>query len=424
MPLRAVGEPVETPGPRIGGVEDAAQVADAFLASAVGGPTGGRRRARFHTLRVADIRPLTDASAEVTFAVPERLAGEFEYLAGQHVALRADIDGREVRRSYSLCRAPSTGSGTGGVGSGTGGVGSGTGGVGTVSVAIKRDLGGRFSTWALSELSVGDEVDVMSPQGTFTSTLADLDGAHVAGIAAGSGITPLMALAATVLARSETSRFTLVYTNRSTTDVMFLDELADLKDRYPTRLALHHVLSREQRSAPLLSGRIDEERLRHILDALVLPETVDEWFLCGPFELVQLCRDTLESVGVDRDHVRYELFTTGEPGRDEGDAGRPVIVQRGDPVVTIEITLDGQSSTIDSPVSAHESILNAALRVRPDVPFACAGGVCGTCRARLLVGSVAMTENYALEPDELERGYVLTCQSHPTTERVVVDYDV
>ena len=276
-------------------------------------------------------------SAEVTFAVPEQLAGEFEYLAGQHVALRAEIDGREVRRSYSLCRPPSTQA-------------AGADGPATVSVAIKRDLGGRFSTWALSELRVGDELDVMSPQGTFTSTLADLDGAHVAGIAAGSGITPLMALAATVLARSETSRFTLVYTNRSTTDVMFLDELADLKDRYPTRLALHHVLSREQRSAPLLSGRIDEERLRRILDALVLPETVDEWFLCGPFELVQLCRDTLESVGVDRAHVRYELFTTGEPGRDEGDAGRPVVVQRGDPVFTIEITLDGQSSTIESPI--------------------------------------------------------------------------
>jgi ring-1,2-phenylacetyl-CoA epoxidase subunit PaaE len=354
------------PAQNVGSIEDATQIADAFLASAVGGPSGSRRRARFHTLRVAEVRPLTDASIEVTFAVPDELIGDYDYLAGQHVALRTQLDGREVRRSYSLCRPPAPGS---------------------VSVAIKRDLGGRFSTWALSELEVGDELDVMSPQGTFTSTLADLDGAHVAGIAAGSGITPLMALASTVLARSETSRFTLVYTNRSTTDVMFLDELADLKDRYPTRLALHHVLSREQRSAPLLSGRIDEERLRRILDTLVLPETVDEWFLCGPFELVQLCRDTLESVGVDRSHVRYELFTTGEPGRDEGDAGRPVIVQQGDPVVTIEITLDGLSSTIESPTSAHESILNAALRVRADVPFACAGGVCGTCRARLLSGS-------------------------------------
>lgn len=391
------------PAQNIATQSDAEAVADAFLASAVGGPAGSRKRARFHTLRVADVRPLTDAAVEVTFQVPDDLAGEFDYLAGQHVALRTRIDGREVRRSYSLCRPPAPGA---------------------VSVAIKRDLGGRFSTWAQSELKPGDELEVMSPQGSFTSTLAHLDGAHVAGIAAGSGITPLMALAATVLARSETSRFTLVYTNRSTTDVMFLEELADLKDRYPTRLALHHVLSREQRAAPLLSGRIDEDRLRRILDALVLPETVDEWFLCGPFELVQLCRDTLDAVGVDSAHVRYELFTTGEPGRDEGDAGRPVVVTQGDPVYTIEVTLDGQSSTIESPVGAHESILNAALRVRPDVPFACAGGVCGTCRARLLVGSVAMTENYALEPDELERGYVLTCQSHPTSDRVAVDYDV
>lgn len=370
-----------------------------------------RRRARFHTLRVSEVRPLTESSVEVTFAVPPELAGEFDYLAGQHVALRAHIDGREVRRSYSLCRAPSTSSGPGT-------------GDRTVSVAIKRDQGGRFSTWAQTDLRPGDELDVMSPQGTFTSMLPDLDGAHVAAVAAGSGITPVMALASTLLARSETSRFTLVYTNRATTDVMFLEDLADLKDRYPTRLALHHVLSREQRSAPLLSGRIDDERLRRILDVLVLPETVDEWFLCGPFDLVQRCRDTLDDIGVDRAHVRYELFTTGEPGRDETDAGRPVIVRPDEPVRTIEVTLDGQSSTIESPVSANESILSAALRVRPDVPFACAGGVCGTCRARLLVGSVTMTENYALEPDELERGYVLTCQSHPTSDRVAVDYDV
>jgi ring-1,2-phenylacetyl-CoA epoxidase subunit PaaE len=391
-------------------VADAERVADALLASAVGGPSAPvRRRTRFHTLRVAGIRSLTDAAIEVTFEIPPALHGEFDYLAGQHVALRTRLDGHEVRRSYSLCRPPAADPATG---------------AGTISVAIKRDQGGRFSTWAQSELRVGDELDVMSPQGTFTSSLAELDGAHVAGIAAGSGITPLMALAATVLARSETSRFTLVYTNRSTTDVMFLEELADLKDRYPSRLALHHVLSREQRAAPLLSGRIDEERLRRILDALVLPDTVDEWFLCGPFELVQLCRDTLADIGVESAHVRYELFTTGEGGRVEAPSGRAVHVRADEPVHRIEVTLDGQSATVESPISAHESILNAALRVRPDAPFACAGGVCGTCRARLVEGSVTMTENYALEPDELERGYILTCQSHPTTDRVVVDYDV
>lgn len=374
--------------------------AEAFLASAVGGRTQQRRRARFHTLRVASVRALTDAAVEVTFTVPDALAAEFAYLPGQHVAVRAHVDGREVRRSYSLCRVPTAGS---------------------ISVAIKRDQGGRFSTWAQTELRVGDDVDVMNPQGNFTSTLADLDGAHVAAIAAGSGITPLMALAGALLARSATARFTLVYTNRSAFDVMFREELADLKDRYPTWFVVHHVLSREARSAPLLSGRIDEPKLRGILDSLVLPETVDEWFLCGPLPLVQLCRTTLDDIGIDHTRVRYELFTTGEEPRD---TARTVEVRADEPTVAIEFTLDGQSSTVESPVSARESILDAALRVRDDVPFACAGGVCGTCRARLVVGAVTMTENYALEPDELERGYVLTCQSHPTSERVRVDYDV
>jgi len=397
-------------GEAAGEALESRRIAEALLSSAVGGPRGGRRRARFHTLRVAAVRPLTDASVEVTFAIPEEARGEFEYLAGQHVALRKELDGVEVRRSYSLCRAVDAGGGGDGPR--------------TISVAIKRDEGGRFSTWAQTELRPGDEIDVMSPQGSFTSTLDDLDGAHIAGIAAGSGITPLMALAATVLDRSDTARFTLVYTNRSTTDVMFLEDLADLKDRYPARLALHHVLSREQRAAPLLSGRIDEDRLRQILDRLVPPETVDEWFLCGPFELVQLCRDTLDDLGVDPAHVRYELFTTGDSARPEPPAGRPVVAREDEPMRRIEFTLDGHSATVESPISAHESILAAALRVRPDVPFACAGGVCGTCRARLLEGSVTMTENYALEPDELQRGYVLTCQSHPTTGTVVVDYDV
>jgi ring-1,2-phenylacetyl-CoA epoxidase subunit PaaE len=393
--------------PRPPGGADAA-VASAFLQSTVGGEhVPARRRARFHRLEVAEVRPLTDDAVEVTFAVPSELADEYSYLPGQYVALRKEFDGHELRRSYSICRppAPSTGEGT------------------TISVGIKRDLGGRFSTWATSELEPGDALDVMSPQGTFTSTLDALDGKHIVGIAAGSGITPLMALAHTVLARSATSEFELVYTNRSTRDVMFLEELAELKDRYPSRLALHHVLSREQRTAPLLSGRIDAEKLERMLEVLIRPETVDEWFLCGPFELVQLARDTLAAKGVPAEHVRYELFTT-DADRVEPRHGRPVVVERGEPTVAIEFTLDGQSSTVESPVSANESILNAALRVRPDVPFACAGGVCGTCRARVLEGSVAMTENYALEPDELERGYVLTCQSHPKSERVVVDYDV
>lgn len=365
-----------------------------------------RRRATFHTLVVEDVRPLTDDAVEVTFAVPATLAHEYDHLPGQYVALRTTLDGVEVRRSYSLCRAPEHRA---------------DGGATSLSIAVKRDEGGLFSTWAQTGLHPGLEIDVMSPQGTFTSGLDDLDHRHVVGIAAGSGITPLMALAHTVLNRSDTSRFTLLYTNRSTLDVMFLEDLADLKDRYPTRLTLHHVLSREQRTAPVLSGRIDEEKLRTILRMLIDPADVDEWFLCGPLSLVDLCREVLADVGVPRERVRFELFTTGdEPVR----TARPVDVRAGERTVRIEVNLDGVSSTVESPVAAHESVLNAALRVRPDAPFACAGGVCGTCRARVIEGSVTMTENYALEPEELARGYVLTCQSHPTSDRVVVDYDV
>lgn len=370
-----------------------------------------KKRARFHTLMVEEVRPLTDDSVEVTFTVPAELADDYDHLPGQYVALRTTLEGTEVRRSYSLCRAPEHRTAE-----------QVAAGIPTrLSVAVKRDEGGLFSTWAQTGLHAGFEIDVMSPQGTFTSGLDDLDQRHVVGIAAGSGITPLMALAHTVLTRSDTSRFTLLYTNRSTLDVMFLEDLADLKDRYPTRVTLHHVLSREQRTAPVLSGRIDEEKLRTILAMLIDPTDVDEWFLCGPLSLVDLCREVLADVGVPREHIRFELFTTGdEPVR----AARPVEVRAGAKTIRIEVNLDGVSSTVESPVDAHESVLNAALRVRPDAPFACAGGVCGTCRARVIEGSVTMTENYALEPDELERGYVLTCQSHPTSDRVVVDYDV
>lgn len=369
--------------------------------------TATRRRGRFHELTVSDVRPLTAESIEVTFAVPPELQGEYDYLPGQYVALRAHVEGHEVRRSYSICRPPAVPTDTV---------------PGSISVGIKRDRGGLFSVWAHENLKPGDRIEVMSPEGAFTTNLPDLDHAHIAGIAAGSGVTPMMALASHVLASSPTAQFSLVYTNRATQDVMFLDDLADLKDRYPARLALHHVLSREQRTAPLLSGRINAEKLNAILDGLLPPSTVTEWFLCGPFDLVALCRETLEGRGVPHDSIRFELFTSDADGP-RVDRGRPVVVNEGDEVRTIEFTLDGLSSTVESPVPANEAILDAALRVRGDVPFACAGGVCGTCRARLIEGEVRMTQNFALEPDEIERGYVLTCQSHPTTERVVVDYD-
>lgn len=395
--------------------------------------TASRRRASFHNLTVAEVRRLTDDAIEVTFGVPAELAGQYDYLPGQYVALRATLpdengEPHEVRRSYSICAEPR----------------SFEDGSSEIRVAIKKDLGGLFSTWANAELKAGDVLDVMSPQGAFISRhgrdgasvqhnvmnsmnhpeeLAGEPGNFVA-IAAGSGITPVIAIARTLLAASPETTFDLVYANKAAMDVMFLEELADLKDKYPSRLALHHVLSREQRIAPLMTGRIDSEKLQALLSSAIRAEDVDEWFLCGPFELVQLCRDTLAARGVEPEHVRFELFTTGRPDRPEGNAGRPVVEDESQDTYKITFTLDGLTGDVASPTHARESILNAALRVRPDVPFACAGGVCGTCRAKLITGTVTMDENYALEQDELDKGYVLTCQSHPTSEEVTVDFDV
>ncbi|KQR05957.1 phenylacetic acid degradation protein [Arthrobacter sp. Leaf145] len=395
--------------------------------------TASRRRASFHNLTVAEVRRLTDDAIEVTFGVPAELAGQYDYLPGQYVALRSTLpdengEPHEVRRSYSICAEPR----------------SFEDGSSEIRVAIKKDLGGLFSTWANAELKAGDVLDVMSPQGAFISRhgkdgspvqhnvmnsmnhpeeLAGEPGNFVA-IAAGSGITPVIAIARTLLAANPETTFDLVYANKAAMDVMFLEELADLKDKYPTRLALHHVLSREQRIAPLMTGRIDSEKLQALLSSAIHAEDVDEWFLCGPFELVQLCRDTLAARGVEPEHVRFELFTTGRPDRPEGNAGRPVVEDESQDTYKITFTLDGLTGDVASPTHARESILNAALRVRPDVPFACAGGVCGTCRAKLITGTVTMDENYALEQDELDKGYVLTCQSHPTSEEVTVDFDV
>jgi len=374
-------------------------------------------RATFHSLEVRGVRPLTEKSIEVTFAVPDDLQEMYDYAAGQYVALRATLDGAEMRRSYSICEAPRAGE---------------------LKIAIKRDLGGRFSNWANDHLRVGDRLEVMSPQGAFVSKhpltsmnaperlrdeIAAGGGAHFAAAAAGSGITPIIAIAKTILALEGTT-LDLVYANRAASDVMFLEELADLKDRYPTRFALHHVLSREQRISPVHSGRVDAEKLATILDRVIDADRVDEWFLCGPFELVQLIRDSLAARGIPAERVRYELFSTGQPGEGpQQSAGRPVEVDPEGDNIEIRFQLDGLSAEVTSPKAANETILNAALRVRPDVPFACAGGVCGTCRAKLTCGTVEMAENYALEPDDVERGYVLTCQSRPTSDAVTVDFD-
>ncbi|WP_339017033.1 1,2-phenylacetyl-CoA epoxidase subunit PaaE [Corynebacterium hesseae] len=376
-----------------------------------------KKKATFNTLTVSDVRALTEDSVEVSFAIPPELQDDYDYIPGQYVALRATIDGQEVRRSYSICDVPRDG---------------------ILRVAIKRDRGGVFSTWANDTLKPGDTMDVMNPQGAFTSKthltglnnpeavreeLEKLENPHLVAIAAGSGITPIMAIAQTVLHTSPDTTFELIFANKGGGDVMFAEEIGDLKDKFPTRFAVHHVLSREQRVNPLFSGRIDAEKLQTLLDNVVRTDTVDEWFLCGPFELVQLVRDELASRDVGEKDVRYELFTTGKPSGDQNQAGRHVEVDPEGDNVTINFQLDGLSGSVESPVSANESLLNAALRVRSDVPFACAGGVCGTCRAKLVEGEVDMAENYALEADEVKAGYILTCQSRPTTPNIVLDFD-
>lgn len=376
-----------------------------------------KKKATFNTLTVSDVRALTKDSVEVSFTIPPELQDDYDYIPGQYVALRATIDGQEVRRSYSICDVPRDG---------------------VLRVAIKRDRGGVFSTWANDTLKPGDTMDVMNPQGAFTSKthltglnnpeavreeLEKLENPHLVAIAAGSGITPIMAIAQTVLHTSPDTTFELIFANKGGGDVMFAEEIGDLKDKFPTRFAVHHVLSREQRVNPLFSGRIDAEKLQALLDNVVRTDTVDEWFLCGPFELVQLVRDELASRDVGEKDVRYELFTTGKPSGDQNQAGRHVEVDPEGDNVTINFQLDGLSGSVESPVSANESLLNAALRVRSDVPFACAGGVCGTCRAKLVEGEVDMAENYALEADEVKAGYILTCQSRPTTPNIVLDFD-
>ncbi|MGH8776177.1 MAG: 1,2-phenylacetyl-CoA epoxidase subunit PaaE [Jiangellaceae bacterium] len=355
-----------------------------------------RRHSVFHRLQVSSVERLTDDAVAVSFDVPPELADEYRFAAGQHVNVSVP-GGDDVRRSYSIC-APA--------------------GSGLLRIAVKRIPEGTFSAYALSTLAPGDELDVMTPAGRFSPTLDAAHAKHYVAVAAGSGITPVMSIVATVLEAEPGSRVTLIYANRTSQSVMFLDDLADLKDVHPTRLQLLHVLSREEQEAELLSGRIDQDRLERLLDSLVPPESVDEWYLCGPHRLVTMTRDVLLRRGVDRAHVHAELFHVGDlPPRPA-----PSVTPEDARASEVTVVLDGRRSTVEI-TDSDETVLEAVLRVRNDAPFACKGGVCGTCRAKLLDGKVEMERNFALEDDELGAGYVLTCQSHPSTPSVSLDYD-
>ena len=354
---------------------------------------GSRRHSVFHRLRVASVERLTDDAVAVTFDVPQHLGADYAFTAGQHVNVSVP-GGDGIRRSYSIC-APQ--------------------GSGLLRIAIKRIPDGTFSSFALAALSPGDELDVMTPAGRFTPDLDVGNAKHYVAVAAGSGITPVISIIGSILQVEPASRVTLVYGNRTSQTVMFLDELSDLKDVYPDRLHLVHVLSRESRETDLLSGRIDEARLERFLGTLIPPETVDEWYLCGPLELVTTARRVLLAHGVDRARVHSELFHVGEPPP-------PPPLDRPATLSVVSAVLDGRRSTVEL-ADPDETVLEAVLRVRNDAPFACKGGVCGTCRAKLLDGKLDMERNFALEEDEVQAGYVLTCQSHPSTPEVSLDYD-
>ncbi|MFG2806513.1 1,2-phenylacetyl-CoA epoxidase subunit PaaE [Streptomyces sp. DT199] len=353
-----------------------------------------RRRPVFHPLRVAAVQPLCEDAAAVSFDIPAELAEEFTFAPGQSLTLRRDIDGRDERRSYSICAPAGT----------------------APRIGVRVVPGGLFSSWLVHDVRPGDTVQVMAPTGAFTPDLTT-HGHHVL-IAAGSGITPMVSIAESVLAADSRSRVTLLYGNRRTGTVMFADELADLKDLYPTRFQLAHVLSREPREAEVLSGRLDAERLSALVDALVDVESADHWWLCGPHGMVRAAQEVLTGLGVPADRVHQELFyADDEPVREvhhaeTGPTG---------PVSQVTVTLDGRSTT--SPLPRDRTILEGAQQTRPDLPFACKGGVCGTCRALVTDGKADMRRNFALEPSEVDAGYVLTCQSFPVSEELTVDFD-
>jgi ring-1,2-phenylacetyl-CoA epoxidase subunit PaaE len=359
---------------------------------------GGRRHGTFHPLRVSDVEVLTDDAVAITFAVPDELRDDYVFDAGQHLTVRTEVSGAEVRRNYSICApAPSR----------------------RLRIGVKRLDGGVFSGHATSTLRVGDVVDVMTPTGRFSPRLDPGQARHYCAVAAGSGITPVLSIVASVLEVEPASRVTLVYGNRTTASVMFLDELADLKDRFPERFRLLHVLSREPQEAELLSGRLDPPRLRRLLASLLPVDTVDQWYLCGPFAMVEGASEVLAEAGVDVARVHTELFHV------EGEAPRESVSPeevRAAGTSTVVVTLDGRATTVPVPRTGVR-VLDAVLGVRADAPYACKGGVCGTCRARVVSGEVSMERNFALDPEEVAAGFVLACQSVPVSDDVELDFD-
>jgi ring-1,2-phenylacetyl-CoA epoxidase subunit PaaE len=361
---------------------------------------GPRRHSVFHSLQVASVERLTDDAVAVTFDVPPELREEFCFQAGQHVSIRSPVVGDEVRRNYSIC-APATS--------------------GRLRIGVKRIPDGVFSSYVAERLRPGDVLDIMTPTGSFSTALDPSQRKRYGAIAAGSGITPVLSILSTALEVEPGSSAVLIYVNRTTLSIMFLEDLEDLKDRHPDRFQLIHVLDEEQRDVEILSGRLDAERLGRILDGLVLPDDVDEWFLCGPLPMTDVAREVLLAHGTEPDRIHRELFFVGPPPA-AGDRIPAAAEPEPSTGASVTVVLDGRSQSFVLPEDGA-SILDATLRYRADAPFACKNGVCGTCRAKVVEGKVRMDANYALEPADVDAGYALACQSHPVADRVVIDFD-
>jgi ring-1,2-phenylacetyl-CoA epoxidase subunit PaaE len=352
----------------------------------------------FHALRVAEIVPETAEANSIRFEIPAELRDRFAFKAGQHLTLRATIDGEEVRRNYSLCTAPDESD---------------------WMVTVKRIGGGLFSNWVGDRLKPGDTVDVMPPHGSFTTEIDGSKGRHLVGIAGGSGITPVMSLIKTLLRTESESRFTLLYGNRDSSSIIFLEALAGLKDKHLGRLEIYHFLDAEDQDIALFNGMLNRERLDQVLPALV-PDAaeVDGWFICGPGPMMDAAEGALLDRNIAKERIHMERFTADRPA--EAVAREIAELQTKAEGVTMSVTLDGRTRRV--PFTAG-NILDSARASGLPAPFACKAGVCATCRARVTKGKVEMAARYGLTDEEVADGYVLTCQSVPLGDGVAVDYD-
>jgi len=356
---------------------------------------------QYYSLKVKDIRPETQECVSVAFDLPESLREEFRFVEGQYLNLKKKFNGDEVRRSYSICSSPADDE---------------------LRVAIKKVDGGLFSTFANERLEVGDTLEIMPPQGHFFKQLDDKKRHNYVAFAAGSGITPVISILKATLEREPESSFTLFYGNRRTDSIIFKEELEALKNRFLGRLRLHHVLSREDVGSDWFTGRIDAEKCRFYLDKLIEVEDVDAFFLCGPYEMTLEVKQVLKEAGVEEDRIRTELFFVDadkiKTQRKEKKKSEHLSTSE----AVIRVTLDGQTQEFTMEMD-NEPILDEAVRVGLDLPYSCKGGVCSTCRAKLEKGEVEMLINYALEKDELDEGYVLTCQSLAKSKEIILNYD-